>query len=107
PRWPRAQGDPHHAVGIARRARLVRGGLVVRRLAFAVPGDLATPTGGYAYDRRVIAELGPLGWSVELVDLGEGFPRPSNEQIKTAQTRLMAIPAGCPVVVDGLALGGL
>jgi glycosyltransferase involved in cell wall biosynthesis len=80
---------------------------VVRRVAFAVPGDLATPTGGYAYDRRVIAELGRLGWSVELVNLGEGFPQPSNEQRETAQARLMAIPAGCPIVVDGLALGVL
>ena len=79
----------------------------MRRAAFAVPGDLATPTGGYAYDRRVIAELERLGWSVELVDLGEGFPRPSSEQVKTAQAQLMAIPAGCPVVVDGLALGVL
>ncbi len=80
---------------------------MVRRVAFAVPGDLATPTGGYAYDRRVIAELKHLDWSVDLVDLGEGFPRPSNERIKTAQARLMAIPTGCPVVVDGLALGVL
>ena len=80
---------------------------MVRRVAFAVPGDLAIPTGGYAYDRRVIAELERLGWSVELVDLDEGFPRPSNEQRKTAQTRLMALQTGCPVVVDGLALGVL
>ena len=29
---------------------------------FAVPGDLDTPTGGYAYDKRMIAELRELGW---------------------------------------------
>ena len=76
PRRPRTQGDPRHAVGIACRARLVRGGFVVKRFVFAVPGDLATPTGGYAYDRRMIAELGNLGWQIDLLDLGEGFPWP-------------------------------
>ncbi len=49
----------------------------MRRFAFAVPGDLATPTGGYAYDRRMIAELERLGWQIDLVDLGDGFPWPS------------------------------
>ncbi len=80
---------------------------MVKRLAFAVPGDLSTPTGGYAYDRRMIAELGSLGWQVDLVDLGEGFPYPSDATRKTAHERLLAIPDDRIVVVDGLALGVL
>jgi glycosyltransferase involved in cell wall biosynthesis len=80
---------------------------VVRRVAFAVPGDLATPTGGYAYDRRMIAELERLGWEVDVVDLGEGFPWPSYEQRATAWLRLSQVPAGRTIVIDGLAFGVL
>jgi len=80
---------------------------VVRRFVFAVPGDLATPTGGYAYDRRMIAELGDLGWQIDVLDLGEGFPWPDETTRKTARTRLLATPAGRNIVVDGLALGVL
>ena len=80
---------------------------MVKRFAFAVPGDLATPTGGYAYDRRIIAELGKLGWQIDIVDLGQGFPFPSDATRKAAHGRLLAIPADRIVVVDGLALGVL
>jgi glycosyltransferase involved in cell wall biosynthesis len=80
---------------------------VVKRFAFAVPGDLATPTGGYAYDRRMIAELELLGWRIDLLNLGEGFPWPSEATRMAAQAQLLAIEAGRIVVVDGLALGVL
>jgi glycosyltransferase involved in cell wall biosynthesis len=78
---------------------------VVGRFTFAVPGDLATPTGGYAYDRRMIAELGELGWQIDLLDLGDGFPWPSEARRIAAVAQLLATPAGRIVVVDGLALG--
>jgi glycosyltransferase involved in cell wall biosynthesis len=80
---------------------------VVKRFAFAVPGDLATPTGGYAYDRRMIAELGHFGWQIDLLNLGEGFPCPNDAARTTARARLLATPAGRIIVVDGLALGVL
>ena len=80
---------------------------MVKRFAFAVPGDLATPTGGYAYDRRMMTELGELGWQIDLLDLGEGFPWPDEAARATAQSRLLAMPAGRSIVVDGLAFGVL
>jgi glycosyltransferase involved in cell wall biosynthesis len=80
---------------------------VVGRFAFAVPGDLATPTGGYGYDRRMMAELGDLGWQIDHLDLGEGFPWPDEATRADARTRLSAVPAGRPIVIDGLALGVL
>jgi glycosyltransferase involved in cell wall biosynthesis len=80
--------------------------VVGRHVAFAVPGDLATPTGGYAYDRRVITELRALGWRVDVVDLGGNFPRPTAGDRKAAHARLAEATADT-VVIDGLALGVL
>ena len=80
---------------------------MVRRVAFAVPGDLATPTGGYAYDRRIIAELKDLDWQVDAVELGDGFPRPNAEQKAVAEARLSDVGKDVPIVIDGLAFGAL
>jgi glycosyltransferase involved in cell wall biosynthesis len=80
---------------------------VVKAAVFAVPGDIATPTGGYAYDRRIIAELGAVGWRAEVLGLGEGFPFPSADTRATAGARLAALPRQHPIVVDGLAFGAL
>jgi glycosyltransferase involved in cell wall biosynthesis len=80
---------------------------VVNEVVFAVPGDLAKPTGGYAYDRRIIEGLAALGWRTAVVDLGDGFPFPTNEARAAARTRLAALPIGPPIVIDGLAFGAL
>jgi len=76
-------------------------------MTFAVPGDLATPTGGYAYARRVTAELRGLGWQVDALDIGEGFPHATEEKRTQALTLLEQAPADAPLVIDGLALGAL
>src|SRR5262249_30742329 len=107
PRRPRAQRDPGHDLRIRRGARLVRGAAAVKRFVFAVPGDLDTPTGGYAYDRRVAAELRQIGWDVQVADIGGEFPRPSATMLATAGERLLSVPKGTPVVIDGLAFGVL
>ena len=77
------------------------------RVAFAVPGDLAMPTGGYVFDRRIIQELRQLSWQVDVVDIGGDFPFPSMAQRAHALAMLSGVPAGCPVVLDGLAFGAL
>jgi glycosyltransferase involved in cell wall biosynthesis len=80
---------------------------VNRAVTWAIPGDLATVTGGYAYDRRIIAELQRLGWAVELISLGDGFPQPGADQKASAEGRLLATAPDRPIVVDGLAFGVL
>lgn len=80
---------------------------MVKEVVFAIPGDLATPTGGYVYDRRIIAELAALGWQTRVLDLGDTFPHPSEEMRAAAAERLAALPRRSPIVIDGLAFGVL
>jgi glycosyltransferase involved in cell wall biosynthesis len=77
------------------------------RLTVVVPGDLQTRTGGYAYDRRVIAGLRERGWSVDVLLLDDSFPFPTPAAREHATRVLAAIPDGATVLIDGLALGAL
>lgn len=78
-----------------------------RSLTFAYPGRLEMKTGGYAYDRRVIAGLADLGWTVRPLPLGDGFPFPSPDARAEAGKSLSGLPDGATVIVDGLAFGVL
>jgi glycosyltransferase involved in cell wall biosynthesis len=80
---------------------------VVRKVIFAAPGELTIPTGGFAYDRRIVAELGALGWRPEVINLGDGFPFPDAATRTAAHQRLAALPGDAPMVIDGLAFGVL
>lgn len=79
----------------------------MKRLAFAVPGDLTLATGGYAYDRRILSELAGLGFRADVVALGDGFPEPGEAAREQARQAFAGIPDRCPTIVDGLALGVL
>jgi glycosyltransferase involved in cell wall biosynthesis len=76
-------------------------------LTFAYPGVLSLKTGGYAYDRKVIEGLRALGWQVNLLSLGEGFPMPSAHALREAESALSGLADGSLVVIDGLAFGVL
>lgn len=80
---------------------------MITSVAFAWPGDLQTRTGGYGYDRRLIAGLEDLGIEVEGVPLGPGFPDPAPEDLARAEARLSQLSDGTVVLIDGLAFGVL
>ncbi|MFG1361284.1 glycosyltransferase family 4 protein [Xanthobacter pseudotagetidis] len=77
------------------------------RAVLAFPGDLDTPTGGYAYDRRMLSEMRALGLDISPLPLGAGFPFPTPDAVETALARLQATTPGTVLLVDGLALGVL
>ncbi|MCO5732484.1 glycosyltransferase family 4 protein [Rhizobium sp. SSA_523] len=74
-------------------------------LVFAYPGDLDTKTGGYGYDRQLIAELIALGQPVRTIGLGNGFPNPAADVLEHAGSLLSALPDDSLVLIDGLAFG--
>lgn len=75
--------------------------------AFAIPGDIRLPTGGYAYDRRILTELRAAGGAAAHLALPGGFPFPSEDALRESAARLSARPATEPVLIDGLALGAM
>lgn len=78
---------------------------MAQRVHFGFPGDLQTLTGGYAYDRKIMSGLRQVGWRVDELPLGAGFPRPDPSVLQEAGAKLTALADGDLVVIDGLAFG--
>jgi glycosyltransferase involved in cell wall biosynthesis len=76
-------------------------------IVFVVPGRLDTPTGGYIYDRRIVAAMLDACWQVIVRELDDSFPFPTAAALKEAADVLASIPDGSTVVVDGLAGGAM
>jgi glycosyltransferase involved in cell wall biosynthesis len=76
-------------------------------VVFVVPGRLDTLTGGSIYDRRMVEGLRARGWSVDVRELGDGFPRPAPEALAHAAGVFASLADGVTAIVDGLALGAM
>lgn len=76
-------------------------------VAFAIPGDIDAPTGGYAYDRRLLSLLPSYGIGARHLPLPGGFPDPTSADLAETERRLSATPDGTRLVIDGLAFGAM
>lgn len=78
-----------------------------RRAAFLLPGPTDSLSGGYAYDRRIIAGLRAAGWAVGLQVLPASFPWPDAAALAQAAAQVAALPDGSLAIADGLAFGAM
>ena len=74
---------------------------------FAVPGDLSAATGGYHYDRRLLAALNEAGHATRHIALSGTFPFPDATVMRETLDVLCDLPRDCVAIVDGLAFGAL
>ena len=73
-------------------------------IAFLVPGPITAISGGYGYDRRIIAELRTAGHTVDILEMTGRHPLPDAEAKTSARAAWAAIPPDALPVIDGLGL---
>jgi glycosyltransferase involved in cell wall biosynthesis len=77
------------------------------RVAFLIPGDLSMPTGGYGYDRRILARLPAHGVDVAHVQVPGNYPSPSSEDQAATEAVIATLPDNTVLFIDGLAYGAM
>ena len=75
--------------------------------AFVIPGDIKLATGGYGYDRRLLALLPQAGVAVRHVALTGGYPSPAVDDLASADRALIELPRNTVLLIDGLAFGAM
>jgi glycosyltransferase involved in cell wall biosynthesis len=79
----------------------------VPAVVFAIPGDINLPTGGYTYDRRVLALLPRAGVPARHLPLPDGFPSPSRDDLAATARAFCGLPPDAVLLIDGLAYGAM
>jgi glycosyltransferase involved in cell wall biosynthesis len=73
-------------------------------VSLIVPAPFDAVTGGYEYDRRIVAGLRGAGHSVEVLELTGSYPLPNEAARDAACVAWDSVPAGSRPIIDGLAL---
>ena len=73
-------------------------------IAFLVPGPIAAISGGYGYDRRIIAELRTAGHQVDILETTGHHPLPDEAARASARAAWTAMAPDALPVIDGLGL---
>lgn len=73
-------------------------------LALLVPAPLATVSGGYDYDRRMIDGLRAAGHVVDVIELAGRFPLADDAATEAARAAWRMLAGDTVPVIDGLAL---
>ena len=74
------------------------------RIALLVPGPISAISGGYGYDRRIVAELRAAGHAVDVHELGGHHPLPDDAARAAARAAWAAMAPDALPVIDGLGL---
>jgi glycosyltransferase involved in cell wall biosynthesis len=88
----------------------VNGRLEARSVYVVVPGDIddvANPSGGNTYDRRVCRGLPSTGWRVHELAVGGAWPRPDAAARASLARTLATLPDGAVALLDGLVACGV
>jgi len=73
-------------------------------VSLMVPAPFDTISGGYLYDRRMVACLRAMGHEIHVVELNGRFPDPDQTAIDAAHAAWAELPSGSIPLIDGLAL---
>lgn len=73
-------------------------------VSLMVPAPFDAISGGYVYDRRIVAGLRTLGHTVEVIELHGRFPLPDEEARDSACASWDRLPPNTKPMIDGLAL---
>jgi glycosyltransferase involved in cell wall biosynthesis len=77
----------------------------VSGIVLAVPGDIDLPTGGYGYDRRLLAEWREMGVTARHLALPASFPNPTPGDLAETGRLILSQPFDAALLIDGLAYG--